>query len=212
MSDRCCSASLEVADLEARQRRVLIWVLIINIVTFLMMVAGSLMSGSSSLLSGTLDNLGDALTYSLSLAVVGANSAAKARVALVKGILISLAALAVAVQIGWRIFNLETPIVETMSIAALFNLGANSVCLWLLTPYRGSDINMTSVWECSRNDVLEGIMVIFAALAVWIFDSGWPDILIAIALLAVFSRSAARVLHGAWRELRPGTGRSTALQ
>lgn len=212
MSDRCCSANLEVGDLEARQRRVLVWVLIINIMTFLMMVAGALISGSSSLLSGTLDNLGDALTYSLSLAVVGASSAAKARVALVKGILISLAAVAVAVQIGWRIFHLETPIVETMSIAALLNLGANSVCLWLLTPYRASDINMTSVWECSRNDVLEGVMVIFATLAVWIFDSGWPDVLIAMALLAVFSRSAARVLSGAWRELRPATGRTTVLR
>ena len=39
------------------------------------------------------------------------------------------------------------------------------------------------------------------ALAVWIFDSGWPDILVAIALLAIFSRSAVRVLKRAWREL-----------
>ena len=62
---------------------------------------------------------------------------------------------------------------------------------------------MTSVWECSRNDVVEGFAVISATLAVWIFDSGWPDILVAIALLALFSRSAARVLTGAWRELYP---------
>lgn len=203
MSDPCCDTRLDLSVLQRRQKRVLVWVLIINVLTFLMMVGGALISGSSSLLSGTLDNLGDALTYSLSLAVVGASCAAKARVAFVKGMLICGAAIAVAVQIGWRIFHPDTPIVEPMGIAAILNLGANSFCLWLLSPYRGSDINMTSVWECSRNDVVEGFAVIGATLAVWTFDSGWPDILVAVALLALFSRSAARVLTGAWRELYP---------
>ena len=59
MSQGCCDELLEVSGLQARQRRVLIWVMLINIATFLMMVAGSVMSGSSALLSGTLDNFGD---------------------------------------------------------------------------------------------------------------------------------------------------------
>ncbi len=176
-------------------------VLVINVVTFLMMVGGSLISGSSALLSGTLDNLGDALTYAMSLAVVGASCSAKARVALLKGLFISAAAIAVAAQIGWRILHPETPLVEPMGVVAVLNLAANSLCLWLLSPYRENDINMSSVWECSRNDVIEGFAVIGAALAVWALDSGWPDILVAIALLALFSRSAFRVLTGAWREM-----------
>jgi Co/Zn/Cd efflux system component len=176
---------------------------VINVFTFLMMVAGSVLSGSSSLLSGTLDNLGDAVTYALSLAVVGATCTAKARVALFKGVLILSAALAVAVQIGWRIQHPESPVVETMSIAALLNLGANVLCLRLLYPYRNGDVNMTSVWECSRNDVMEGFAVIAAALAVWGFGSGWPDVLVAIALLILFLRSATRVLRDAWREMYP---------
>ena len=83
--------------------------------------------------------------------------------------------------------------------------GANSICLWLLSPYRDNDINMSSLWECSRNDVFEGFAVIGTVGAVWLFDSGWPDILVAIALLTMFTRSAARVLKGAWRELHPVT-------
>jgi len=189
--------------LEERQRRVLILVLVLNAMTFLMMITAAALSGSSSLLSGALDNFGDALTYALSLAVIGAASTAKARVALVKGLLIFGAALAVAVQIAWKISNVETPVVETMGIAALLNLAANSLCLWLLYPYRNGDVNMTSVWECSRNDVIEGFAVIAATLAVWVFGSGWPDILIAIGLLVLFLRSASRVLKGAWRELYP---------
>lgn len=203
MSDSCCQGQIDAGALEARQRRVLTLVLVINAVTFLMMVAAAVFSGSSSLLSGALDNLGDALTYALSFAVIGATSAAKARVALFKGVLIFGAAIAVALQISWRILHVETPIVETMGVAALLNLGANLLCLRLLYPFRNGDVNMSSVWECSRNDVMEGFAVIAAALTVWVFESGWPDIVIAAALVVLFLRSAARVLRGAWRELYP---------
>ena len=84
----------------------------------------------------------------------------------------------------------------------MLNLGANALCLVLLTPHRRSDVNMSSVWECSRNDVFEGLAVIAAAIAVWMFGSGWPDVLVAIALLILFLRSALRVLTSAWRELK----------
>ena len=203
MSDNCCQSQIDAGALEERQRRVLILVLVINAATFIMMITAAGFSGSSSLLSGALDNFGDALTYALSLAVIGATCAAKARVALFKGLLIFGAALAVAVQIAWRIPHVGTPVFETMGIAALLNLGANLLCLRLLYPYRNGDVNMASVWECSRNDGMEGVAVIAATLAVWVFDSGWPDILIAIALLVLFLRSASRVLRRAWRELYP---------
>ena len=106
-----------------------------------------------------------------------------------------------AVQIAWRLTDLETPIFETMGLFALLNLAANALCLRLLHPFRDSDVNMSSVWECSRNDVIEGFAVIGAALAVWALDSGWPDILIATVLLLLFLRSATRVLRDAFREL-----------
>ena len=92
---------------------------------------------------------------------------------------------------------------ETMGIAALLNLAANALCLRLLYPYRDVDVNMSSVWECSRNDVFEGFAVVGATISVWAFDSGWPDILIATALLALFLRSATRILRSSWRELYP---------
>lgn len=205
MSESCCGKAIDVRVLEARQRRVLTIVLVINLLTFLMMMGAAWYSRSSSLLSGGLDNLGDALTYALSLAVVGASGLAKARVALFKGLLILGAALAVGVQIVWRLLHPEVPLFDGMGVAALLNLGANLVCLKLLMPYRGGDINLVSAWECSRNDVYEGFAVLAAALGVWLFDAGWPDLIIAVALLLLFLRSAWRVLRSAWRELIPST-------
>jgi len=192
MADACCGKTIDVRALQARQRRVLTIVLIINLATFAMMVVAAVRSGSSSLLSGGLDNLGDALTYAMSLAVVGSSMRAKGWVAMLKGGLILAAAIAVAVQIGWRLTHPLVPIFETIGVAALLNLAANALCLRLLNPYRHGDVNLASAWECSRNDVFEGFAVVAAALGVWLFDAGWPDLLIASALLIMFVRSAWR--------------------
>lgn len=203
MGECCgCGKTLDVAAMQARHRRVLWIVLLINLATFLMMVGASWYSHSSALLSGALDNLGDAATYLLSLLVVGAGVAAKARVALFKGALILAAAVAVAVQIGWRLAHPQVPLFESMGLAALLNLAANGFCLWLLTPHRNDDVNLASAWECARNDIFEGISVVLAAALVALFGAGWPDLLVAVALLVVFLRSALRVLRIAMAELR----------
>lgn len=209
MSDSCCGCgkTIDVAALEARQRRVLAIVLAINVATFLMMIAAAWYSRSTSLLSGSLDNLGDAATYALSLMVVGAGARAKAQVALVKGLLILAAALAVAAQIGWRLVHPAVPLFDTIGLVGLINLGANLICLRLLTPYRSGDVNLASAWECSRNDVYEGLAVLLAAAGVWLAGAGWPDLLVGAALLLLFLRSAWRVLSSAWsawRENAPG--------
>ncbi len=203
MSECCgCGKVVDVAALQAKQRRVLSVVLAINVATFAMMAFAAWYSHSSSLLSGSLDNLGDALTYAISLAVVGASMRAKAKVAFFKGLLILGAAVAVGVQIAWRLANPAVPMFEGMGIAAALNLAANVACLWLLTPYRTGDVNMASAWECSRNDIFEGGAVLLAAALVWLFGAGWPDLLIAAALLVMFLRSSSRVLRAAWRELK----------
>lgn len=205
MARDCCEKQIAADALRRQERRVLTAVLAINLITFALMVAAALQSRSTSLLSGGLDNLGDALTYAASLAVVGSTLQVKARVAMLKAALILLAAAAVAVQIGWRLAHPAIPVFETIGIAALINLAANIVCLRLLHPYRHGDVNMASAWECSRNDVGEGLAVLAAAGGVWLFGSGWPDLLIAAALLAMFLRSSLRVFRASLQGLRgPG--------
>ena len=202
MGESCCGKAIDTKRLQARQRRVLWIVLVINAATFTMMVAAAYLAGSTALLSGALDNLGDALTYLLSLAVITAAPRAKAGVALIKGVLILAAAVGVGGQIVWRLLHPGVPLFEGMGVAALLNLAANLWCLRLLTPYRDGDINLASAWECSRNDVFEGCAVLAATVGVWLFQSGWPDLLIATALLVLFLRSALRVLTAAWREFQ----------
>lgn len=200
MSQDCCDPVLELDDAGLRQRRILRIVLAINAATFIMMVVASYRAHSSSLLSGGLDNAGDALTYGLSLMVIGSSMRAKARVAVLKGALILLAALAVAFTIVWRLLHPAFPVFETIGVFALLNMAANGICLILLTPLRRIDVNMASAWECSRNDIFEGGAVLVTAGAIWLFDAAWPDLVVAVGLLVLFTRSSLRVLKQALGE------------
>ncbi|MEQ1527540.1 MAG: cation transporter [Gallionella sp.] len=88
----------------------------------------------------------------------------------------------------------------------LLALAANGTCFFLLWRHRADDINMSSVWLCSRNDIIANISVLLAAAGVWLTHSGWPDILVGLALATLFLRSALHVLREATRELRTDNG------
>jgi Co/Zn/Cd efflux system component len=194
----------------ARQRATLRWVLAINAIMFLVIAAAALYGDSAALLSDSLDNLGDALTYALSLYVVARGSAAKARVALFKGALILLAALVVLGHVVYRVWVPGEPLFEVMGLFSVLGLIANGVCLGLLWRHRHEDINMSSVWECSRNDIAGNIAVFLAAGGVWLTGSAWPDLVVGGALALLLMRSAGRVIGAARRELRAAGLASTA--
>ena len=198
----CCDNDCSVEALRERQRGTLQMVLGINAVMFLVIVAAALYGQSTALLADSLDNLGDALTYILSLYAVSRGVATKAKVALFKGGLIFLAACAVAAQIIYRLFVPSVPLFEVMGVFSLIGLAANGLCLYLLWRHRYEDVNMSSVWECSRNDIASNLSVFVAAGAVWLTGSGWPDIVVALGLVWLLMRSAIRVISSAMTELR----------
>jgi Co/Zn/Cd efflux system component len=201
----CCDNECSVDTLHKSQRATLQIVLAINVLMFLVIVVAARYGDSAALLADSLDNLGDALTYGLSLYVVSRGAAAKARVALFKGGLILLAACAVAAQVIYRLFVPGTPVFEIMGAFSLLGLAANTLCMYLLWRHRHEDVNMNSVWECSRNDIAANLSVFVAAAAVWLTASGWPDLLVALGLVWLLMRSALRVITSAMVELRAAT-------
>lgn len=201
----CCDDNCAIDALQDRQRGTLRIVLGINGVMFLVIMVAALYGKSAALLADSLDNLGDALTYGLSLFAVSRGAAVKAKVALFKGGLIFLAACVVVGQIAYKVFVPSVPVFEVMGAFSLLGLAANSLCLYLLWRHRHEDVNMSSVWECSRNDIASNLAVFVAAGAVWLTNSGWPDILIAIGLVWLLIRSSMRVVSSAVAELRAAT-------
>lgn len=197
----CCESGCAAESLRERQRGTLVRVLWINAIMFVAIVAAALYGKSTALLSDSLDNLGDALTYGLSLFAVSRGDGVKAKVALFKGGLIFLAASVVIAQVVHRLIYPVVPSYEIMSIFSVAGLAANGLCLYLLWRHREDDINMSSVYECSRNDIASNLSVIVAAAGVWLFDAGWPDILVGALLAGLLLRSSARVIRGALYEL-----------
>ncbi|QKK01245.1 MAG: cation transporter [Pseudomonadota bacterium] len=198
----CCNHGDSLALLRERQRGTLHVVFAINAVMFFIIVAAAWAAHSSALLADSLDNFGDAFTYAISLYAVARGRRTKARVALLKGGLILLAAAVVAAQIVYRLFVPATPVFELMGAFSLVALAANATCLFLLMRHRDDDVNMNSVWECSRNDIVANLSVFAAAAAVWATGSAWPDLLVAGLLVLFLLRSALRVMARAGRELR----------
>lgn len=208
MADCCEDKSCALEQLRERQNGTLKIVLWINAVMFLVVLAAGLQASSSALLADSLDNLGDALTYALSLYVVGRSDRAKGMVSIFKGTLILGAALFVVGQIVYKLLHPGVPLFETMGAVGALALAANSTCLALLWKHRQDDVNMASVWECSRNDIAANIAVLLAAGGVWLVDAAWPDLLIGTFLAALFLRSALRVFRASFAALRTVPGHS----
>lgn len=201
MADCCNDKACEIEALRNRQSLTLKIVLGINAVMFAVELTAGLLASSVSLVADSLDMLGDALVYGFSLYVVARGARMKAISALFKGSIMAAFGLFVLVQAIYMIIVPQVPVFEAIGVVGLLALAANSVCLLLLWRHRADDINMTSVWLCSRNDIVANLSVLIAAWGVWLTHSGWPDIIVGLALAVLFLRSALFVLREPITEL-----------
>ena len=202
MADCCNDKACEIDALRNRQSSTLKIVLGINALMFIVEITAGLLGHSVSLVADSLDMLGDALVYGFSLYVVARSSTMKAKAALLKGIIMAAFGCFVLGQAVYRIVYPQLPVFEAIGAIGLLALAANSTCFYLLWRHRADDINMSSVWLCSRNDIIANTSVLFAAVGVWLTHSGWPDIIVGLALAVLFLRSALIVLREANKELR----------
>jgi Co/Zn/Cd efflux system component len=202
MTDCCNDKACEIEALRNRQSATLKIVLGINTVMFGVELTAGLLASSVSLVADSLDMLGDALVYGFSLYVVARSARTKAISALFKGSIMAAFGLFVLGQAIYRITIPQVPVFEAIGAIGMLALAANSLCLALLWRHRVDDINMNSVWLCSRNDIVANVSVLFAAFGVWLTGSGWPDVLVGLVLAVLFLRSALFVLRGAITELR----------
>jgi Co/Zn/Cd efflux system component len=202
MTDCCSDKACEIEAFQSRQSFILKIVLCINIVMFLIELVAGISAGSVSLVADSLDMLGDALVYGFSIYVVTRNKRMKATAAIFKGSIMATFGLFVLAQAIYKMVFPQIPGFETIGAIGLLALVANSLCLLLLWRHRADDINMNSVWLCSRNDIIANLSVLLAALGVWMTNSSWPDIFIGLVLAVLFLRSALFVLTKAYAEFR----------
>jgi len=201
--DSCCTGKVRSVELLRERQRETLWlVLILNASMFVVEFVSGLLAGSVALLADSLDMLGDALVYGFSIYVVSQASIWKVRAAVAKAVVMGLFGMFVFGQVVYKLIWPQLPVFETMGAVGALALAANAVCFALLWRHRAEDINMRSVWICSRNDLIANALVIIAALSVWLVVSPWPDIVVGTLICALFFRSAYLVLQEARAEMR----------
>lgn len=210
MSAGCCDADDDaLVALRDRQRTVLWTVLGINAVLFVVEFGVGWWARSTALLADSLDMLGDAFVYAFSLWVLQRGMRWRARAALSKGVVQLVFGLVVLGQAAWRAVDGTPPVADAMALMGLVALAGNTWAFALLWRHRSDDINMTSTWLCSRNDLIANVSVLAAAVAVWQFDSVWPDVVVGVAISVLFLRTARDVIRDARAKLAQADEEST---
>lgn len=181
-------------------RRALIAVIVLNAGLFLVEMTAGALAGSRALQADALDFAADAATYALSLAVIGRPLATRARAAQLKGLSLALMALGVFGFALWDMLGPEVPRAEVMGAVGFAALAANVASVLILMRWKDGDSNVRSVWLCSRNDAIGNIAVMGAAVLVAWLNSGWPDLIVAVAMAGLFLSSSVQILRKAAAE------------
>lgn len=208
MSDKTeacgCSGNPQFDGIDPTYKRILWAVILINAAMFIVEMSAGKLAGSQALQADALDFLGDALTYGLSLVVIGMSLKIRSAAALLKGLSLLFMGLWVFGSTVYQFFILGVPQPEIMGAIGLLALAANLASVLLLMRYKDGDANVRSVWLCSRNDAIGNVAVMAASVAVWFTATAWPDLLVAIIMAGLFLRSSQLILVQAWQEYRSG--------
>lgn len=171
----CCEHNAKFDGVSDDYKRRPWLVIFLNAAIFVVEMTAGYLARSQALQADALDFLGDALTYVISLAFIGASVRARTNAALAKGISLFLIGAWVFGSTVYRVFYGGVPEAEIMGTVGFLALLANGVSVLLLVRYKDGDANVRSVWLCSRNDAIGNVAVMVAALGVWGTATGWPD-------------------------------------
>jgi len=191
--DGCVS---EQKHLSKKYRQVLWLCLILNAAMFFIQAIFSLKAFSAALLANSADFLADAINYGITLFVIASSDKSKQRASIIKAFSLAATGLWAAYETLHHALIQRTPQADLMGWISLLALAVNILCALLLYKYREGDINMRSVWICSRNDALGNIAVLIAAAGVFATATVWPDVVVAAILVGLALHGAYQIIYG----------------
>ena len=194
-----CACTETAEALASKQGRVLRVALALNLGMFVVELTAGVLAKSSALSGDSLDMLGDALAYAATLFVLHRTATWKARATMLKGGLMALTGVGVLVGAVARLVAGEPPAAMAVAGIGLLALAVNVVCLLLLTRHRSDDMNMSSAWTCSRNDLIANGAVIAVGGLVALTGSLWPDFIVGVGIAALFLWSARAAVRAGLR-------------
>ena len=153
-------AAMDLASSNAQDRRILLYVLLINLAQSALGMGVGVWASSAALIGAALDNLADASVYAVGIYAVGRSVRAKVVAARLSGwLLIGLSVLLVA-EVIRRFMGSEAPIGPAMMVMAGVNAAINVYCLRLLKRHKGDDVNFTASAIFTSNDSIVNMAIL----------------------------------------------------
>src|SRR5258708_20503234 len=180
MSAHCCDHAHERGAAAANSpacRRILWVALSLNLAMFFVEIGAGLAAQSASLLADSLDFLGDAGNYGLSLFVLGMALQWRARASLLKAASMGAFGLWVAATTIQHALAGTVPEAPVMGVVGPLAFAVNLGVAALLYRWREGDSNMRAVWICTRNDAIGNLAALAAAAGAVGSRPCWPDYL-----------------------------------
>lgn len=177
----CTHHSSENSEIKS----VLIIVFILNILMFFLEFSIGQIVHSSSLQTDSFDFLGDSISYLITFAFISSSAVWKNRVAVFKAFLILILSSIIIYNSFFNFYYSVIPSGYWMIYISILALIANAISAFLLYRFRKNDSNMHSIWVCSRNDAINNLIVIIAAIFVLYWSSNIPDLIAALFMLVV---------------------------
>lgn len=187
------------ADVQARERRVLLVVLALNVLLVVVLAIAGVLGDSSGLIANALDNASDSVVYAISLFAVGRGARWKARAARVSGVLLLVLAAGVLAD-AWRRFTSgEAPVGALMMGMGVASAALNLLCVRLLRRIEADDVNIRAATTFSANDAVSNVGILVAgALVAWT-GRMWPDLLVGVTVALVALWGGIEILRDARR-------------
>lgn len=199
----CCDHNIDENILKVKNFRKILWIVFaVNFLMFIVEFGTAFYANSVSLQADALDFLGDAVTYGVTLMVLGSSLRVRASVALLKGISMGGLGIWIFARTFWNMSENIIPIASLMGTIGLVALIANVFSALLLYKYRGGDSNMRSIWLCSRNDAIGNLAILIAASGVFTLKSGWPDFIVALLMASLSTIASIQIIKQASSELK----------
>lgn len=192
------NSSLEISNLALR--RAVIIVALANLAYFFVEFVMAKRIGSVSLFADSIDFLEDASVNFLIAIAIGWSARNRAKVGMAMALILVIPALALF-WTAWQKFN--APIAPDAWLLSLTGLGAlvvNVGCAFLLAKFRHHSGSLTrAAFLSARNDAFANIAIILAGLITLGWLSGWPDLIVGIAI-AIMNADAAKEIWEAAKD------------
>ncbi len=182
-------------------RRTVRFVALANLAYFAVEFSVALTIGSVSLFADSVDFLEDASVNFLILVALGWSAVRRARMGMALAVLILVPAIA-TLWTAWEKFGAPVaPDATLLSLAGAGALAVNLMCAFRLVRFRSRSGSLTrAAFLSARNDALANMAIIAAAFVTLIWRSGWPDLIVGLAIAAMNANAAWEVFEAAKKE------------